>query len=70
MVENFKYLLFFLLFSCQNKEQKAQLGKQLITQNFTILLADLEYFKLSDNPLDISIYQYVGEIKADQEAVI
>lgn len=70
MVENFKYLLLFLLFSCQNNEQKTQLGKQLITQNFTILLDHLDYFKLSGNPLDVSIYQDVGEIKADQEAVI
>lgn len=70
IIGNFKYLLLFILFSCQNKEQKKQLGKQLIIQNFSVLLDHLDYFKLSGNPLDVSIYQYVGEIKADQEAVI
>lgn len=74
MVGNFKYLVFFVLYfsclSCQDREKKAQLGTELITENLAILLDDLDYFKISDDSLGIGVYQYVGKIKSDQEIVI
>lgn len=74
MVGNFKYFVFILLyttlFSCQNKQDKSQLGKELITENLPILLDNLDYFDVSESPLSVGIYQYVGEIKSDQKMVI
>ncbi|WP_123902278.1 hypothetical protein [Chryseobacterium arthrosphaerae] len=74
MVGNFKYFVFILfyitLFSCQNKQEKSQLGKELITENLPILLDNLDYFDVSESPLSVGIYQYVGEIKSDQNIVI
>ena len=74
MVGNFKYfafiVLYITLFSCQNKKEKSQLGKELITENLPILLDDLDYFNISENPLSVGIYHYVGENKSDQTMVI
>lgn len=74
MVGNFKYFVFILLyitlFSCQNKKEKSQLGKELITENVPTLLDNLDYFDVSGSHLSVGIYQYVGEIKSDQKMVI
>jgi hypothetical protein len=74
MVGNFKYfafiVLYIALFSCQNKKEKNQLGRELITENLPILMDDLDYFDVSETPLSVGIYQYVGEIKSDQSMVI
>lgn len=74
MVGSFKYftfiLLYITLFSCQNKKEKSQLGKELITENLPTLLDNLDYFDLSGRPSSVQIYQYVGEIRSDQKMVI
>jgi hypothetical protein len=71
---NFKNLsclfLYFFCFSCQNKEDKIQLGNELISENLPVLLDNLDYFKTADDPLAVGIYQYVGEAKSDQKIVI
>ncbi|WP_131368692.1 hypothetical protein [Chryseobacterium luteum] len=74
MVGNFKYLALFALFlscfSCQNRERKVQLANELITENLSVLLDNLDYFNISNDSLTVGVYQYVGEIKSDQKIVI
>ncbi|WP_185288677.1 hypothetical protein [Chryseobacterium lactis] len=71
---NFKYLVFFFIYvsciSCQNKEKKIQLGKELISENLPVLLDGLGYFKIAEETLTASVYQYVGRMDPDQETVI
>ena len=71
MVGNFKSILLLLFcICCQNVKKDRSLSKIIIYGNLPILLDDLDYFSYSDDSLSVGIYQYVGEVKSDQQLIL
>ncbi|MCS3529347.1 hypothetical protein [Chryseobacterium sp. JUb7] len=71
MFKNLKFLVFILLCcSCQEKEDQAQLGHRIISDNLPVLLDGLDYFNIANTPLSAELYPYVGRIESDEQTLI